>query len=112
MLVNPHGHSELKPLLAPEEERASSLARAKKLHAVPMTSREISDLLMFGMGAYTPLTGFMGEESWKKCCTEFSTADGLFWPIPITLSASGETASKISVGDSVSLTDKKGERDQ
>ena len=73
-----------------------------------MTSRELSDLLMLGMGAYTPLDGFMGEESWRKCCTDFSTDDGLFWPIPITLSISEDKASEILIGQIVALTDGEG----
>ena len=80
MLVNPHGRSELKPLLVAEEERAAHVIEAKAFKCVPMTSRELSDLLMLGMGAYTPLDGFMGEESWKKCCTDYTTTDGYFGP--------------------------------
>ena len=90
MLVEPHGKSELKPLLVAEADRASQSEMARTLQSIPMTSRELSDLLMLGMGAYTPLDGFMGEESWRKCCTDFTTDDGLFWPIPITLSRSEE----------------------
>ena len=105
MLVKPHGHSELSPLLVEEAERSDCLARAKTLRPVTMTSRELSDLLMFGMGAYSPLEGFMNEESWRKCCTDYKTDQGLFWPIPITVSVSEDTASSISIGETVALTD-------
>ena len=105
MLVKPHGHSELSPLLVEEAERSNCLARAKTLRPVTMTSRELSDLLMFGMGAYSPLEGFMNEESWRKCCTDYKTDQGLFWPIPITVSVSEDTASSISIGETVALTD-------
>ena len=105
MLVKPHGHSELNPLLVEEAERSDRLARAKTLKPVTMTSRELSDLLMFGMGAYSPLEGFMNEESWRKCCTDYTTDQGLFWPIPITVSVSKDTASSISIGETVALTD-------
>ena len=108
MLVEPHGKSELKPLLVAEADRASLLELARSLQSIPMTSRELSDLLMLGMGAYTPLDGFMGEESWRKCCTDLTTDDGLFWPIPITLSTSEDTASGIAIGQTVALTDGEG----
>jgi sulfate adenylyltransferase len=108
LLVEPHGKSELKPLLVGEADRASQLELARTLQSIPMTSRELSDLLMLGMGAYTPLEGFMGEESWRKCCTDFTTDDGLFWPIPITLSTSEDTASGIAIGQTVALTDGEG----
>ena len=105
MLVKPHGHSELSPLLVEEAERSDRLAEAKTLRPVSITSRELSDLLMFGMGAYSPLEGFMNEESWRKCCTDYKTDQGLFWPIPITVSVSEDTASSISIGETVALTD-------
>ena len=105
MLVKPHGHSELSPLLVEEAERSDRLAEAKTLRPISITSRELSDLLMFGMGAYSPLKGFMNEESWRKCCTDYTTDQGLFWPIPITVSVSEDTASSISIGETVALTD-------
>ena len=108
MLVKPHGHSELNPRLVEEAQRPDHLAEAKKLRSVSMTSRELSDLLMFGMGAYSPLNGFMGEESWRKCCTNFTTDQGLFWPIPITMSVPDDVASSISIGQKVALTDENG----
>ena len=105
MLVKPHGHSELSPLLVEEAERSDRFAEAKTLKPISITSRELSDLLMFGMGAYSPLKGFMNEESWRKCCTDYTTDQGLFWPIPITVSVSEDTASSISIGETVALTD-------
>ncbi len=70
-----------------------------------MSSREISDLLMLGMGAYTPLDGFMNEEDWKSCCLNMKLSNDLFWPIPITLSSSSEEARNIKIGDEVGLVD-------
>src|SRR5690242_4397338 len=104
-LVPPHGGDPLKPLLLPVTERADEIARAGKLVRVPLTSREVSDLLMLAMGAYTPLDGFMGREDWRGCCTEMRTSSGLFWPIPITLSCSEDIASGIAIGDEVALAD-------
>ena len=105
MLVKPHGHSELNPLLVKEAQRPDHLAQARTLRPIIITSRELSDLLMFGMGAYSPLEGFMGEESWRKCCTDYKTDQGLFWPIPITVSVSQDVASSISIGETVALSD-------
>ena len=108
-LVPPHGGGDLKPLLAPADGRAEILARAASLPKVPLSSREVSDLFMLGMGAYTPLTGFMSEADWRGVTCDMKLADGVFWPIPITLSASAETAGGISVGNAVALTDGEGD---
>ena len=60
---------------------------------------------MLAMGAYTPLDGFMGEEDWRGCCTDMVTSDGVFWPIPITLSCDEDLADGIRVGEEVALID-------
>ena len=104
-LVAPHGGGELKPLLAPEVERSALKARAEGLKKVPMSSKETSDVLMFAMGAYTPLDGFMGQADWKGVCADMKMANGLFWPIPITLSADADLAGSIGDGEEVALVD-------
>jgi sulfate adenylyltransferase len=104
-LVPPHGADSLKPLLLPEPERAAEARRAEGLAQVPLSSREISDLFMLGMGAYTPLDGFMGEPDWRGCCEHLQLANGLFWPIPITLSCTKEISDGIGIGDDAALVD-------
>jgi sulfate adenylyltransferase len=95
----------LKPLLLPITERAEETQRARKLTQIPLSSREVSDLLMLAIGAYTPLLGFMGSEDWRRCCTDMQTSAGLFWPIPITVSCRDDLAGSIGVGDEVALVD-------
>jgi sulfate adenylyltransferase len=107
-LVNPHGGSQPNPLLLPANERPDVLKRAETLKKVPLSSRELSDLLMLAMGAYTPLTGFMGEADWRGCCVDMSTSDGVFWPIPITLSATQDLADSLSIGEEVALVNDSG----
>ncbi len=104
-LVQPHGGKGLKPLLAPETERADELKRAQGLKQVPMGSKETSDVLMFSMGAYTPLDGFMNRADWKGTCESMKLENGLFWPIPVTLSATGALADSIAEGEEVALVE-------
>jgi len=104
-LVSPHGGGPLKPLLLPGTERADEIKRAERLVRVPLSSREVSDLFMLAMGAYTPLDGFMGEADWRACCTDMVTSDGTFWPVPITLSCHEDTAGGIAIGEKVALVD-------
>ena len=61
------------------------------------------DIVMLGIGGFTPLAGFMGEADWRGVCDGMRTADGLFWPIPITLSVDADTAGGIGTGDEVAL---------
>ncbi len=104
-LVPPHGGGQLNPLMLPQSERADVLKRAETLKKVPMTSRETSDVIMLAMGAYTPLSGFMGEKDWRGCCEEMKLEDGLFWPIPVTLATEPDLANSIEVGEEVALVD-------
>jgi sulfate adenylyltransferase len=92
-------------LLIDQTERDSERKRAESLKVVPMTSRESSDLVMMAMGAYSPLEGFMGHDDWRRVCLDMELSDGLFWPIPITLSCSQELADRIGPGEEVALRD-------
>ncbi len=105
-LVNPHGEEKkLKPLLLSGDERKEETQKAKALPQVTITSRETSDLIMLGIGAFTPLEGFMGERDWKGVCDACTMNDGVFWPIPITLSTTKEQAGALKEGQEVGLTD-------
>ncbi|HEB71370.1 MAG TPA: sulfate adenylyltransferase, partial [Nitrospirae bacterium] len=104
-LVKPHGGGALKPLLLEGDEREKEIKRAGTLPKVAMTSRETSDLIMLGIGAFTPLEGFMSHADWQGVCDDYKTASGLFWPIPITLSTSKQIADTIKQGQEVALVD-------
>ena len=104
-LVPPHGTDSLKPRLLPKMERAAEIERAARLKRVPLSSREVSDLFMLGMGAYTPLDGFMGEADWRGCCEHMTIENGLFWPIPITVSCEQLLGDSIAIGEDVALHD-------
>ncbi len=104
-LVPPHGADSLMPLLVPEVERAEAQAQAAHLRKVPLTSREVSDLVMMAMGAYTPLDGFMGHDAWRGACQDMTLPGGVFWPLPITLSAEADLADAIAPGEEVALVD-------
>ena len=105
VLVEPHGGGELKPLLLEGSELQAEKERAKSLNAISIASREVGDLIMMGIGGFTPLDGFMTHADWQGVCDGMRTASGLFWPIPITLSADTATAEGVSVGDDIALVD-------
>ncbi len=104
-LVPPHGGDELVILLLEGEEHAAEVKKAEGLKKVPMTSRETGDLIFMGIGGLTPLKGFMGKEDWEHVCSEMKmpTYDGLFWPIPVTLSVDKDLADQLQEGEEVAL---------
>ena len=101
-LVPPHG-GKLLPLLVHGSEREKSLQEAKLLPKVRLNSREVSDLIMLAMGAFSPLEGFMGRKDYERVVAEMRLQNGLLWPIPITLSISNEEAEKIKEGQKIAL---------
>jgi sulfate adenylyltransferase len=104
-LVRPHGGGALKPLLLEGAARAEELQRARALPRVRISSREKGDLIMLGIGGFTPLDGFMTHGDWERVCDGMKLANGLFWPIPITLSTDKGTADAIPTGAEVALAD-------
>ena len=104
-LVSPHGGGELKPLLLEGSALTQELNKAKDLTAVRIASREVGDLIMMGIGGFTPLDGFMTHADWQGVCDGMKMANGLFWPIPITLSTDKATADGIKEGDTIALVD-------
>ncbi len=104
-LVNPHGGGELKPLLLQGASLTEEKKRAQSLPKVRIASREAGDLIMMGIGGFTPLEGFMTKADWQGVCDGMKMANGLFWPIPITLSTDKATADGIKTGSDVALVD-------
>ncbi len=104
-LVNPHGGGSLKPLLLEGEALKAEQARARSLPQVRVSSREKGDIIMLGIGGFTPLDGFMTHADWQGVCDGMKTASGLFWPIPITLSTDKATADGLKTGAEIALVD-------
>jgi len=105
-LANPHGTDhKLKPLLLSGVELRERRKKVAGLSQLRMTSRETSDLIMMGIGAFTPLDGFMGRADWQGVCDELRTDQGYFWPIPITFSTTQEEADRLSESQEVALVD-------
>jgi sulfate adenylyltransferase len=87
------------------EALAAERARASTLPSLRVSSREKGDLIMLGIGGFTPLEGFMTRADWQGVCDGCRTASGLFWPIPITLSAGQAAADGIRTGAQIALVE-------
>ncbi len=99
-LVAPHGGKGLVCCLLEGAELAAEQKKAAGLKQLEISPRAKGDLIMMGVGGFSPLSGFMGREDWKGVCENFLMADGTFWPVPVTLDTDDED---VKVGDEVAL---------
>ena len=108
-LVAPHGGKGLTVCLLEGAEREAELKKAEGLKKVTISGRVKGDLIMIGIGGFSPLTGFMTKADWKGVCENFLTADGTFWPVPVMLDAAKDEAAGIAVGEEIALYDPEGD---
>ena len=102
-LVAPHGGKGLVCCLLHGNERTAEQEKAKGLKKIQISARAKGDLIMMGIGGFSPLNGFMNKADWKGVVENFTMADGTFWPLPITLDVSKADADAIKIGDEVAL---------
>ncbi len=106
-LVPPHGGKGLAICLLEGDELATEKKKAVGLKQITISQRVKGDLIMIGIGGFSPLTGFMTKADWKRVCGEFLLADGTFWPVPVTLDVAGKEAVTVGEGDEIALFDPK-----
>jgi len=107
-LVAPHGGKGLVICKLEGAARDAELKKAAGLKKIEISSQVKGDLIMLGIGGFSPLNGFMTKADWKGVCADFLLADGTFWPVPVMLDASKAEADAIKVGDEIAL-ERKGE---
>ena len=86
-LIAPHG-GKLVELLV-DSERAAELKAASRLWpSWDLTPRQLNDLELLLNGGFSPLQGFMCRADYETACTSMHLANGILWPIPVTLDVS------------------------
>jgi ATP sulfurylase len=64
---------------------------------------------MIGVGALSPLTGFMRKLDYETVVESMRLSDGLVWALPVTKAVTAEEAKRLSEGDEVALVEGDGE---
>lgn len=100
--IAPHGGTLINRIVE-GEERTSLLQIASGLESIRINTWAISDLDLIGVGAFSPLTGFMDERDYLSVVSTMRLYDGTVWSIPITLSVDEDTASSLTVGEKAAL---------
>jgi len=103
----PHG-GELINLLVSDERKAQLKEVAQSLTDITLNERQMCDLEMLAIGAFSPLTGFMCRSDYESVLDRMRLQGNTLWPIPVCLDISETKANSFEVGQSVSLRDPEG----
>ncbi|MFC2947366.1 sulfate adenylyltransferase [Virgibacillus sediminis] len=102
--IQPHGGE----LVQRELDGAEREAYLNQLDSLPqhrLDAWSLSDLELIGIGGFSPLTGFMGEEDYNRVIEEMRLKDGTIWSVPITLPADKKEADRYEIGSTIALVD-------
>jgi len=102
ILISPYG-GKLIDLIVKDEERHSLIEQSLRLPSVQMSQRATCDLELLATGGFSPLDRFMGKADYERVLTEMRLANGMLFPIPVTLKVDEESLPKW--GEQITLCD-------
>ncbi|GAA3411893.1 sulfate adenylyltransferase [Paenibacillus hodogayensis] len=100
--IKPHGGTLINRIVA-GEEREQLLKEAEQYKQIPVNAWTVSDLDLIGIGAFSPLNGFLEEKDYRSVLDRMRLADGTVWSIPIVLPVEEKLAAQLAVGDKAAL---------
>ncbi len=106
----PHGGTLVNRELS-GDARTAAKVRADKVpasHTFTLDDRELADLEMIGVGALSPLTGFMRKADYDTVVDSMRLSDNLIWSMPVTLATSKQRAAALKLGDEIALAEASG----
>jgi sulfate adenylyltransferase len=108
VIPEPHG-GRLVDRLAPEAERRKREAEAKDLSTVTPFIDQVYDTEKIGIGAYSPLEGFMDGATVSSVLSKGRLPSGLPWTMPIIFpvprGAASRELAELKAGDEVLIRD-------
>jgi sulfate adenylyltransferase len=105
--VTPHGGA-LVDLLADADKAETLKTESQNFPSLTLSQRQLCDLELLMNGAFSPLTGFMGQQDYESVVDNLRLADGTLWPVPIVFDVSEKFAEKLQKGTKVALRDNEG----
>ncbi|MFX0073670.1 MAG: sulfate adenylyltransferase [Candidatus Hermodarchaeota archaeon] len=103
-MIQPHGGTLVNKVL-PKFEKERILDQIKEFEKIQVDSETWKVVKNIVFGVFSPLEGFMHRNDTSCVLDHMYLENNIAWPFPIVLDISNETANKISVDDSVIITD-------
>ncbi len=111
-LIAPHGGTLVNRIVG-DARKAALTAEAGKLPAITLSAKQACDLEMIAIGAFSPLTGFVGPDDFTSICKHMrlsdkrsewgGTGNNAPWPIPITLAVDEAVKATLKEGGKAAL---------
>ena len=105
-LIPPYG-GKLVDLCVPQSDLVERTAFAGQLPSIRLTDRQVCDLELLAVGAFSPLDRFMGQADYQSVLDNMRLSDGHIFPIPVTLSI--ESPDLVALGQDIALRDPRNE---
>lgn len=103
----PHG-GKLKDLYLPSVAAEDTRRAARAWKSWDLTERQHCDVELLLNGAFSPLEGFLRRADYESVLDRMRLADGLLWPMPITLDVDARFADRLEIGETIGLRDREG----
>ena len=105
--VKPHGGALVNLMV--DTDAAEQLKQASRhFPSLTLSQRQLCDLELLMNGAFSPLTGFLGQSDYESVVDNLRLADGTLWPVPIVLDISEKFADTLEKGQKIALRDSEG----
>lgn len=104
LLVDPHGGSLRTSTAAPDR-----ITDFESLRTVTLPLTSLMDCEQLANGVYSPLDGFMDEETVRTVLDDMQLPNGLSWPMPILLPIDPDIAKDLKTGERIRLTGDSGD---
>jgi sulfate adenylyltransferase len=106
--VNPaHGGRLTNSIVGPER-RVELQAASRDWPSWELSERQLCDLELLLNGGFSPLQSFLGRADWESVCSSMRLANGLIWPIPVTLDVPEVVVRKLGANSTLALRDPEG----
>jgi sulfate adenylyltransferase len=103
----PHGGSLTRLIVGPDR-RAELQTASRDWPSWELTARQLCDLELLLNGGFSPLQSFQGQSDWESVCGSMRLANGLIWPIPVTLDVPEDVVRKLAGKSTLALRDPEG----
>ncbi len=106
-MIQPHGGKLVERVLRGPAKDAV-LAKAASMPKLKLDSELVSDVENIGLGVYSPLEGFLGQDDFRHVLNQRRLRSDVPWTIPIVLAVGRDEADRLREGTDVLLVDESG----